>query len=68
VLSLPGPLADRPKPSLAVPGSRLLIGETDGGRLLCIVIQPDLNDDAAWHVMTGWDANAAQRNHFRHNT
>lgn len=43
-------------PHPRVERSRLLIGRTDGGRMLTVVIQPDAADDAAWHVMTGWPA------------
>ncbi len=47
-----------------VPGSRLLIGPTDGGRMLTVVIEPDRADDATWHVRTAWDASARERSAY----
>jgi hypothetical protein len=44
-----------------MPGSRLLIGATDGGRLLTVVVEPDPTDDAVWHVRTAWDASPPER-------
>jgi hypothetical protein len=55
-----GPIAVRnPHPRHRT--SRLLIGPTDGGRLLTLVIEPDLADEAVWHVRTGWDASKRER-------
>ena len=48
-------------PHPRVLGSRMLIGRTDGGRVLTLVIQPDEDDPAVRHVMTGWDATATER-------
>lgn len=59
-----GPLVTR-NPVPRVPGSRLMIGLTDGGRTLTIVIQPDVADAGAWHVMTGWDSTPREAAAFR---
>lgn len=43
------------------PGKRcLLIGRTDGGRVLTLVIERT-TDPATWLVVTGWDATARER-------
>jgi hypothetical protein len=42
-------------------GSRLMIGRTDGGRLLTVAVEPDPLDDAVWHVRTAWDASPRER-------
>lgn len=47
-----------PRPRVA--GSVLMIGPTHGGRLLVVVLNPDVNDPSAWHVRTAWDASRAQ--------
>lgn len=52
-------------PRPRVPGSRMLIGPTDGGRLLTVVIEPDHADDGTWFVRTGWEANLRERNTYR---
>ena len=52
-------------PHPRVAGSRLLIGATDGGRLLTIVVDPDAADTAIWLVRTGWDASARERNAYQ---
>lgn len=45
----------------AEPGRRLLlIGATDGGRLLTVVIERTV-DPATWLVVTGWASTAAER-------
>jgi hypothetical protein len=44
------------------PGKRrLLIGATDGGRVLTLVIEQTL-DPTTWLVVTGWNATASERN------
>ena len=40
---------------------RLLIGETDGGRILTLVIERTV-EPTTWIVVTGWSATAAERN------
>jgi uncharacterized DUF497 family protein len=40
---------------------RLLIGETDGGRVLTLVIERTV-EPTTWLVVTGWNATAAERN------
>lgn len=52
-------------PHPRVSGSRLIIGPTDGGRLLTVVVQPDARDKAAWHVMTAWDSTRREIGAFR---
>lgn len=52
-------------PHPRVPGSRLLIGPDRGGRCLTIVLQPDRDDEAGWHVMTGWESTRGQRDAWR---
>jgi hypothetical protein len=54
-------------PHPRVPDSRLMIGPTDGGRMLTLVIQPDANDPGAWHVMTGWPSTTRERNAYQRN-
>ena len=39
---------------------RLLIGATDGGRVLTLVIQQTM-DPTTWLVVTGWSATLAER-------
>lgn len=46
-------------------GSVLMIGPTHGGRILTVVLNPDLVDDGAWHVRTAWQASDAQINRYR---
>jgi len=62
-------LANRPylaaNPHPRVPTSRLLIGPTDGGRLITIVVQPDRLEPSLWHVMTGWGATRREILTFR---
>jgi uncharacterized DUF497 family protein len=44
------------------PGKRrLLVGETDGGRVLTLVIERTV-EPTTWLVVTGWSATAAERN------
>jgi len=45
----------------AEPGSRrLLIGRTDGGRSLTLVIEQTL-DPTTWLIVTGWEATETER-------
>jgi uncharacterized DUF497 family protein len=37
-----------------------MIGRTDGGRMLTIVLEAT-HDDATWRPITGWDATPAER-------
>jgi hypothetical protein len=46
------------------PGSILLIGETDGGRLLTIPLAPT-DDPTAWRPATAFEASRHQRAVFR---
>ncbi|MGH2763424.1 MAG: hypothetical protein ACRDL4_05580 [Thermoleophilaceae bacterium] len=47
--------------SPAEPGKRrLLIGRTDGGRTITLVIERTA-DPASWLVVTGWSSTAAER-------
>jgi hypothetical protein len=59
-----GPLVTS-NPHPRVPGSRLMIGLTNGDRMLTIVIQPDATDDAVWHVMTGWPSTEREVEAYR---
>ncbi len=43
-----------------VPGRRLLVGLTDGGRCLTIVIEPT-EDPTTWTVITGWESTDRER-------
>jgi hypothetical protein len=40
---------------------RLLIGTTDGGRILTLVIERTI-DPATWLIVTGWSATEGERN------
>ncbi|MGH3025845.1 MAG: hypothetical protein ACRDLR_05325 [Gaiellaceae bacterium] len=42
------------------PERRLLIGRTDGGRALTLVIEETL-DPESWLIITGWEATVAER-------
>jgi hypothetical protein len=44
-----------------VDGRLRMIGRTEEGRLLTIIVQPDNDDGAVYHVVTGWDASKAER-------
>lgn len=55
-------LVANPRPR--VEGSRLMIGPTDGGRLVTVVIDPTL-DLTTWEVRTAWPATDAQTAHYR---
>lgn len=49
----------------ARPGTRrLLIGFTDGGRTLTLVVDRTL-DPTTWLIITGWNSTAAERNLLR---
>lgn len=52
-------------PRPRVDGSVLMIGPTDGGRILTVVLNPDALDSGAWHVRTAWQASTAQANRYR---
>jgi hypothetical protein len=43
-----------------VPGRRLLVGLTNGGRCLTIVIEPT-DDPTTWTVITGWESTDRER-------
>jgi hypothetical protein len=45
-----------PNPHPRTRDARLLIGPTDSGRLLTVVVEPDGWDAGLWHVMTAWPA------------
>lgn len=48
-------------PREASPGKRrLLIGRTDGGRALTLVIEQTI-DPTTWLIVTGWDSSARER-------
>jgi hypothetical protein len=48
-------------PHRSPPGERrLLIGRTDGGRSLTLVIERT-RDPTTWLIITGWDATAGER-------
>lgn len=38
----------------------MLVGETDGGRVLTLVIEPTL-DPNSWEIVTGWTASPRER-------
>lgn len=46
------------------PGGVLLIGETDGGRVLTIPLAPT-NDPTTWRPATAFDASRHQQTNFR---
>jgi uncharacterized DUF497 family protein len=48
-------------------GRILLIGETNGGRLLTVSLQ-DTNDPAVWRPVTGWDSSDGERSLFQRYT
>ena len=47
-----------------VEGRDLMIGRTNGGRLLTIVIEPT-DVDGVWDVVTGWDADKGEKTEWR---
>jgi hypothetical protein len=51
----------KPNPRPRVPGSRFLIGPTNGGRMLTVVVEPERADEAIWHVRTAWQASATEQ-------
>lgn len=48
-------------PRPRVRGSRFMIGPTDGGRLLTVVIVPDEFDDGTWFAKTAWESSRHER-------
>lgn len=62
IQQLPGNgILGMPNPRPRVPESRLLIGPTNGGRMLTVVVDSEPADDAIWHVRTAWDSSAAEQ-------
>jgi hypothetical protein len=52
-------------PNKTSPGKRrLLIGRTDGGRVLTLVIEQTI-DPATWLIVTGWDSSPRERKLLR---
>ena len=47
-----------------VRGRELMIGKSDGGRLLTVVVQPG-GMLGAWDVVTGWDADQGERTEWQ---
>lgn len=48
-------------PHAASPGKRrLLIGRTDGGRILTLVIEQTV-EPTTWLIITGWDSSSRER-------
>lgn len=43
--------------------SHRLVGRTDAGRLLTILVAPS-NEEGIWDVVTGWDASAGETTIF----
>ena len=39
---------------------RLLLGRTNGGRILTLVVEPTV-DPSTWLIVTGWESTAAER-------
>ena len=44
---------------------RLLIGRTDGGRAMTLVVEPTI-DPTTWLLVTGWDSTPAERTILRY--
>ena len=44
---------------------RLLIGRSDGGRVLTLVVEATI-EQTAWLLVTGWNATQAERNLLEH--
>jgi hypothetical protein len=42
------------------PERRVLVGQTDGGRTLTLIIEETL-DPQSWLIITGWDSTPAER-------
>jgi hypothetical protein len=52
-------------PNKTSPGKRrLIIGRTDGGRALTLVIEQTV-DPTPWLIVTGWDSSARERKLLR---
>jgi uncharacterized DUF497 family protein len=49
-----------PRPGAQGAGRRLLIGRTDGGRVLTLVVARAV-DPTTWLIVTGWDATETER-------
>lgn len=56
--------ARNPRAGGAPDSRRLLIGHTDGGRALTLVIELTV-DPATWLIVTGWEATEAERRLLR---
>jgi hypothetical protein len=52
--------AQNPRAGVGLDSRRLLIGRTDGGRLLTLVIQETM-EPTTWLIVTGWDATEVER-------
>lgn len=50
-------------PHAGQPDRRLLIGLTDGGRLLTVVVEPTV-DPTDWLVVTAWESTVRERKLF----
>lgn len=48
-------------PRPRVHDSRFMVGPTDGGRLLTVVIVPDGSDRGIWFVKTAWESGRHER-------
>lgn len=53
-------LVDNPRAGEAADVRRLLIGRTDGGRALTLVLEQTI-DPTTWLVVTGWDSSEVER-------
>jgi len=53
-------IAKNPRAGGEPPKRLLLIGRTDGGRLLTLVIERTV-EPTAWLIVTGWESTAAER-------
>lgn len=57
-----GPLL-APNPHAGQPDRRLLVGPTNGGRMLTLVVEPTI-EPTAWLVVTGWESTERERKMF----
>jgi len=55
-----------PNPHAGQPGRLLLIGRTNGGRSITLVVEPTL-DPTDWTVITGWESTVRERKIFEKN-
>ena len=46
------------------PGNRLMVGRTDGGRALTIVVRVNANSETI-RAITGWDSTSGDRTRYR---